>query len=97
MKAIEYLEEQKFSYDHFTELTSTGINPDNNHIAQFAENYHQAKLKLLGIGVVTKRLNWMVEEMDKAKPFSQSYNNLNERHSRLLEAKKILDKEGLWL
>lgn len=53
--------------------------------------------KALHIGAVTKRLNWMVEEMDKAKPFSQSYNNLNERHSRLLEAKKILDKEGLWL
>lgn len=53
--------------------------------------------KQLRIGGVTKRLNWMVEEMDKAKPFSQSYNNLNERHSRLLEAKKILDKEGLWL
>ena len=51
----------------------------------------------LHIGIVTKRLNWMVEEMDKAKPFSQSYNNLNERHSRLLEAKKILDKEGIWL
>lgn len=51
----------------------------------------------LNIGVVTKRLNWMVKEIDKAKPFSQSYNNLNERYSRLLEAKKILDKEGLWL
>ena len=46
---------------------------------------------------VTDRLNWMVEEMDKAKPFSQSYNNLNERYSRLLEAKNILDKEGIWL
>lgn len=61
----------------------------------FAEDIHQEKL--LGIDVVTKRLNWMVEEMDKAKPFSQSYNNLNERHSRLLEAKKILNKEELWL
>jgi len=52
MKAIEYLEEQKFGYDHFTELTSTGINPDNNNIAQFAEDYHQAKLDLLTIPVV---------------------------------------------
>ena len=43
---------------------------------------------------ITKRLNWMVEEMDKAKPFSQSWNNLNERYNRLLEAKKILEKEG---
>ena len=56
-----------------------------------------AEKEALHIGVVTKRLNWMVEEMDKAKPFSQSYNNLNERHSNLLEAKSILDKEGLWL
>jgi DNA repair ATPase RecN len=55
------------------------------------------KDKELPIDLVTKRLNWMAEEMDKAKPFSQSYNNLNERHGRLLEAKKILDKEGLWL
>ena len=61
------------------------------------EQNNQKDNKALHIGVVTKRLNWMVEEMDKAKPFSQSYNNLNERHSRLLEAKKILDKEGLWL
>ena len=49
MKAKEYLEEQKFGYDHFTELTSTGINPDNNNIAQFAEDYHQAKLNELTI------------------------------------------------
>jgi hypothetical protein len=54
MKAIEYLEEQKFGYDHFTKLTSTGINPDNDNIAQFAEDYHQAKLNLLTIPVVSK-------------------------------------------
>jgi len=52
MKAKEYLEEQKFGYDHFTQLTSTGINPDNDNIAQFAEDYHQAKLNLLTILVV---------------------------------------------
>ena len=46
---------------------------------------------------ITKRLNWIVEEMDKAKPFSQVYTRLSERHSRLLEAIKILEKEGLWL
>jgi hypothetical protein len=56
MKAIEYLEEQKFGYDHFTELTSTGINPDNDNIAQFAEDYHQAKLNLLTIPVVVGSL-----------------------------------------
>ena len=61
------------------------------------EHNTEDKDKALHIRVVTKRLNWMVEEMDKEKPFSQSYNNLNERHSRLLEAKNIFDKEGLWL
>ena len=55
MKAIEYLEEQKFGYDHFTKLTSTGINPDNDNIAQFAEDYHKAKLNLLTIPVVVNR------------------------------------------
>jgi len=55
------------------------------------------KDKALRIGVVTKRLNWMVGEINKAKPFSQSYNNLIERHGQLLNAKKILDKEGIWL
>lgn len=44
-KAKEYLEEQKFSYDSFTKLTSTGIEPDYNEIAIFAENYHQHRLK----------------------------------------------------
>ena len=57
MKAIEYLEEQKFGYDHFTKLTSTGINPDNDSIAQFAEDYHQAKLNLLTIPVVGNSLD----------------------------------------
>lgn len=56
MKAIEYLEEQNFGYDHFTKLTKTGINPDNDNIAQFAEDYHQAKLNLLTIPVVK---NWV--------------------------------------
>ncbi len=51
-KAIEYLEEQSFGYDHFTQLTSTGINPDNDNIAQFAEDYHQSKLSLLTTLVV---------------------------------------------
>ena len=64
MKAKEYLEEQKFGYDHFTELTSTGINPDNNNIAQFAEDYHQAKLNLLTIPVVVS----CTELRDKETP-----------------------------
>lgn len=61
MKAIEYLEEQKFGYDHFTQLTSTGINPDNDSIAQFAEDYHQAKLNLLTIPVVVGQSEQLAE------------------------------------
>ena len=53
--------------------------------------------KALHIGCVSKRLEWLEKQMDKTPPFKQAYNNLNERHSRLLEAKRILDKEGLWL
>ena len=53
MKAKEYLEKQEFSYDHFTKLTSTGISDDIDNIIQFAEDYHQAKLNLLTIPVVS--------------------------------------------
>jgi hypothetical protein len=51
----------------------------------------------LHIGVVSKRLEWLEQQMDETPPFKQAYNNLNERHGRLIEAKNILDKEGLWL
>tara|TARA_R110000765_G_scaffold290942_1_gene386824 strand:- start:8 stop:277 length:270 start_codon:yes stop_codon:yes gene_type:complete len=53
--------------------------------------------KQLNIGIVTKRLEWLEQQMDETPFFKQAYNNLNERHSNLLEAKSILDKEGLWL
>jgi hypothetical protein len=51
----------------------------------------------LHIGGVSKRLEWLEQQMDETPPFKQAYNNLNERHGRLIEAKNILDKEGLWL
>jgi len=77
MKAKEYLEEQKFGYDHFTKKTSTGVNPDNDKIAQFAEDYHQAKLNLLNKDVVVKSLpseeeiNFIANEESQ-----QDWNNL---------------------
>jgi|GEM_PF-2750804 hypothetical protein len=55
MKAKEYLEKQEFNYDHFTKLTSTGISDDIDNIIQFAEDYHQAKLNLLTIPVVSQQ------------------------------------------
>ena len=56
MKARKLLDKEEFDYDHFTRLTSTGIEPDYNTIAQFAEKYHQDQLKLLNIDNVTPRL-----------------------------------------
>ena len=54
MTAKELLEDERYGYDHFTKLTSTGINPDEDNIAEFAEYYHKRKLSLLGI-VQTKQ------------------------------------------
>ena len=53
MKARKLLDKEEFDYDHFTRLTSTGIEPDYNTIAQFAEKYHQKQLKLLNIDNVS--------------------------------------------
>lgn len=61
MKARKLLDKEEFDYDHFTRLTSTGIEPDYNTIAQFAEKYHQEQLKLLDIDSVSK------EELEEQK------------------------------
>ena len=52
MTAKDLLEEERYGYDHFTKLTSTGINPDEDNIAEFAEYYLRRNLKLLGIADV---------------------------------------------
>lgn len=52
MTPREFRQEQNFEFDHFTELTSTGIRPNYANIELFAHEYHQAKLKLLGIANV---------------------------------------------
>jgi hypothetical protein len=70
MKAKEYLEKQEFNYDHFTKLTSTGISDDIDNIIQFAEDYHQAKLNLLTIPVVSQQrellnfLKWYDDDLE---------------------------------
>ena len=64
MTAKELLEDEKFGYDHFTKLTSTGINPDEDNIAQFAEDYHQAKLKLLNIDDVSNQRELLIAFME---------------------------------
>jgi hypothetical protein len=97
MEAKKWYENSKYLYslDEHDEGGFLGI--DDNKVAEMLEEYHQAKLKLLGIADVSKRLEWLEQQMDETPPFKQAYNNLNERHGRLIEAKNILDKEGLWL
>lgn len=43
----EFRQEQEFDFDHFVELTSTGIKPNYNNIEMFAHDYYKYKLKLL--------------------------------------------------
>ncbi len=93
----EHIQWLKKEYKKLESMGELGIALHIGDCIQNAESLLEKEKEASHIGVVTKRLNWMVKEMDKAKPFSQSYNNLNDRHSRLLEAKKIFDKEGLWL
>lgn len=49
MTPREFRQEQEFKFDHFQELTSTGIKPNYVNIELFAHEYHKRKLKLLGI------------------------------------------------
>ena len=52
MTAQEFRQKQDFEYEHFLELTDSGNKPDYYNIEQFAEDYHQRKLQLLGIANV---------------------------------------------
>ena len=52
MTPREFRQEKELEFDHFQELTSTGIKPNYVNIELFAHEYHQAKLKLLGISGV---------------------------------------------
>jgi hypothetical protein len=52
MTPREFRQEQEFEFDHFQELTSTGIKPNYVNIELFAHEYHKRKLKLLGIADV---------------------------------------------
>lgn len=55
MTPREFRQEQEFKFDHFQELTSTGIKPNYVNIELFAHEYHRRKLKLLGIANVSTR------------------------------------------
>jgi hypothetical protein len=53
MTPREFRQEKEFEFDHFLELTSTGIKPNYVNIELFAQEYHKAKLNLLTIPVVS--------------------------------------------
>ena len=53
MTPREFRQEKEFEFDHFIELTGTGISPNYINIELFAHEYHKAKLNLLTIPVVS--------------------------------------------
>ena len=61
MTPREFRQKQEFQFDHFQELTSTGINPNYVNIELFAHEYHQTKLKLLGIGGVVQQRELLID------------------------------------
>ena len=73
MTPREFRQEKDFEFDHFIELTSTGIKPNYVNIELFAQEYYKAKLNLLTIPVVTQRselkpqkeLTWQCDECDE--------------------------------
>jgi len=80
MTAKEFRQEQEYEWGHFQELTSTGIDPNYVNIEKFAEDYHKAQLKLLGIADVVgsadtdedtsmtdEEIEWHLDQERKAK------------------------------
>ena len=66
MTPREFRQEQNLEFDHFQELTSTGIKPNYVNIEMFAHEYHKAKLKLLGIAdVVSSTCDEIFEQASK--------------------------------
>lgn len=76
MTPKEFRQEKELEFDHFQELTSTGIKPNYVNIELFAHEYHQAKLNLLGIGVVSKC--YTEKDMDNA--YDKGFYDGNQRH-----------------
>lgn len=65
MTPREFRQEKELEFDHFQELTSTGIKPNYVNIELFAHEYHQAKLKLLGIADVVGRSEQLACDCDR--------------------------------
>jgi hypothetical protein len=56
MTPREFRQEKEFEFDHFIELTSTGISPNYVNIELFAHEYHKAKLNLLTYPMLLDKL-----------------------------------------
>jgi hypothetical protein len=65
MTPREFRQDKELEFDHFQELTSTGIKPNYVNIELFAHEYHQAKLKLLGIADVSQQRELLIAELNK--------------------------------
>lgn len=55
MTAEELLEQENFSYNHFTKLTNTGIEPNKENISKFAEFYLKQKVNSISDDDIQKR------------------------------------------
>ena len=58
----------------------------------------QCTIPVVGRSLFNKirdRIDELYEQMEKEIPFTQPYNNLNERKSKLLQTLRILEREGL--
>lgn len=83
MTPREFRQEQNLEFDHFLELTSTGVNPNYVNIELFAHEYHEAKLKLLGIADVS-------QERELLEAY-QHFIDWNEEHDRKASTSKRID------
>ena len=83
MTPREFRQEQEFEFDHFQELTNTGIKPNYVNIELFAHEYHKRKLKLLGIGGVSQQ-----RELLEAY---QHFIDWNEEHDRKADTLQRID------
>lgn len=72
MTPREFRQKQKFEFNHFQELTSTGINPNYANIELFAHQYHKHKLKLLGISDLVDRSELLKTAQDA---YNSGYND----------------------
>jgi hypothetical protein len=76
MTPREFRQAKNLEFDHFIELTNTGIKPRYVNIELFAQEYHKAKLNLLTIpNVVSKMTKKNDTSENKAQCAIQNVSN----------------------